>query len=411
MDRPGSALEEITARLGVTPEEIAGWASLGLLRMKPDGRFDADATERIRLLRFITDRGIATSEVTRLSDAEGDALGRWIDFLGGARGLGRSVEEAVGEIGIPEALLRRLSTAAGLGPEPEIFDEDVEMMRAVMVALSVGLPEEALVQLVRVFADALGRVADAANRLFHFYVHERLRAQGLAGQELVDATSAASGPLAELIEPTILYFYRRAWDRTVREDLTLHLAEDLAPPGEAVAALPVAVLFVDLASFTPLTEAMGDAAAAEVLDRFSDLVREAAGRHDGRVLKQIGDEFMLVFASSEAAVRCGLGIAASVAREPQFPDIRMGAHAGEAVYREADYLGTSVNTAARVASAAERGQFLVSDAVRPGAGGIRGVTWHPVGPRRLKGLSEPLDLYEVRGSDQQGPRVADPVVS
>ena len=33
-------------------------------------------------------------------------------------------------------------------------------------AVRTGLPEEALLQLVRVYTDALGRVAEAENRLF-----------------------------------------------------------------------------------------------------------------------------------------------------------------------------------------------------------------------------------------------------
>lgn len=34
-------------------------------------------------------------------------------------------------------------------------------------------------QMVRVYADALGRVAEAEARLFHFYLHERLWAGGI----------------------------------------------------------------------------------------------------------------------------------------------------------------------------------------------------------------------------------------
>ena len=50
-----------------------------------------------------------------------------------------------------------------------------------------------------------------------------------------------------------------------------------------------AVVFIDLSSFTPLAEAMGDATAAEVLERFSNIVRRSVGAFDGRVVKQIGD--------------------------------------------------------------------------------------------------------------------------
>ncbi|MDQ3146928.1 MAG: YHS domain-containing protein [Actinomycetota bacterium] len=204
------------------------------------------------------------------------------------------------------------------------------------------------------------------------------------------------------MEPAVLYFHRKAWQRALREDLLLHLAEDIAGDQDSVGRMSVAVLFADLANFLPMTEAMGDTAAAQVIERFSDLVREAAGECDGRVLKQIGDEVMLVFPSGMQAVRCGRSIMAKAAAEEQFPDVRLGAHYGDAMYREGDYLGTTVNVAARVASQATRGQFLVTDAVRRELHAEDGV--ESVGVQTLKGVSEAVELFEVASA-----RVARPV--
>lgn len=150
---------------------------------------------------------------------------------------------------------------------------------------------------------------------------------------------------------------------------------------------------------------MGDTAAATVIGRFSDLVREAASECDGRVLKQIGDEFMLVFSSGMQAVSCGRSIMAKAAAEDQFPDVRLGAHSGDALYREGDYLGTTVNVAARVASEATRGQFLITGAVRCDLEEGDAVT--SVGARTLKGVSETVELFEVRSAHASRP--VDPV--
>ncbi len=266
-------------------------------------------------------------------------------------------------------------------------------MRAVRTALDAGMPEAAVLQLVRVFADALGRVADAETRLFHFYVHEPLLADGAEPAEVIAATTAATDSLIDLMEPTLLYFHRKAWRRALRQDALVHLAQDVAPSGP-IGQLPVTVLFVDLASFTTMTEMMGDEAAAEVLDRFSELVREEAGRCDGRVVKQIGDEFMLVFPSALIAVRYALHLAEATAGEAQFPALRMGAHTGSALYREADYLGATVNLAARVVGQAERDQLIVTRAVHDAVTGLS-VDWVTLGERQLKGLSEPVELFLV----------------
>src|SRR5262245_33419393 len=130
----------------------------------------------------------------------------------------------------------------------------------------------------------MDRTADAVVRTFHNYVHERFRAQGLVGEELALASERIGKPALELVEPAILYFHRRAYRRDNREDFLRHLAEETTRPAATLGEEQATVLFVDLASFTPLTATMGDAAAADVLRRFSITVRGNAARHTGRIL-------------------------------------------------------------------------------------------------------------------------------
>jgi hypothetical protein len=60
----------------------------------------------------------------------------------------------------------------------------------------------------------------------------------------------------------IAYLHRKAWERAFAEDLILHLAEEETAPSAVPGEFCRAFLFADLCSFTPLTEVMGDAAAA-----------------------------------------------------------------------------------------------------------------------------------------------------
>jgi YHS domain-containing protein len=68
------------------------------------------------------------------------------------------------------------------------------------------------------------------------------------------------------------------------------------------------------------------------------------------------------------------------------------------LYREGDYVGSSVNIAARVAAEAERHQVLVTAAVRNESKGLPGVEFVPLGKRRLKGLASELVLFEARAA-------------
>jgi len=219
--------------------------------------------------------------------------------------------------------------------------------------------------------------------------------------------------MTPLIEPTVLYFHRKGLARAVREDAVIHMQEDtgLTEAPQVPGQLTATIAFVDLSSFTPLTVAMGDEAAAQVLERFSEIVREASSRSEGRVVKQIGDAFMLVFPDPRSAVLCMVEIDRRTADEPSFPAVRGGAHSGPVLYREGDYLGTTVNVAARLVAEAERHQVLVTAAVRKEAGSLPGVEFVPLGTRRLKGLSDEVEVFAARGrlGEARSERRVDPV--
>lgn len=395
MDADTADRQQVANRLGVEQSQLAAWEGLGVLHEDAGGGFDAEQIERARLLRFLGERGFPPTAVVEVSRDEGDLLERFVDHIGRTRSLGTPVDEAAAATGIDDRLVARLRAAAGVEDERELFDDDIDMLRVLGEALELGLPEDALVQIVRVFADALARVAEAECRLFHFYVHEALRSSGQSGRELVEATQAISGPLRDVIEPTILYFHRKAWERALREDLTLHLARGDQTSRSPVATMNVAVLFVDVSGFTPLTDVRGDSVAADVLDRFSTVVRTAAAHSDGRIVKQIGDEFMLAFPTASAAVAFGIDVRQR-AQAAELPYLRMGAHVGTALYRDGDYVGATVNLAARATSEAGPGDFLVTREIREASVDVLGrVAFESLGERHVRGVGDDLELYLV----------------
>ena len=416
MDDPSTTeatltIDELAEATGTPVEALRAWQELGLLSSSRGGTLAWEDVERVRVLQFVRERGISPETVARVSETQGDLLGDFVDpSLDHPRpGPVMPLAAAADATGLDPALVQRIWVAAGFPDQYRADQSDLDALHGLRMALDAGLPEDALVQLVRVFADALGRVADAEARLFHHYVHERLRAQGLAGAELFSATRAVSLPLMDLIEPTVLYFHNKAFERARREDLLLHLAEDTTPPTEVPGEIDATILFVDLSGFTPLTEAMGDDAAARLMARFSDLVREAARDNHGHLVKQIGDEFMLAFTDPGAAVRCGLQIEAAASAEPRFPAVRMGAHRGRVLYREGDYVGATVNVAARVVAQAGRHQLVVTDPVRPAATGAPGAEVRALGTHTLKGIADELELFEVQRASDRPRRSTDPV--
>jgi class 3 adenylate cyclase/YHS domain-containing protein len=165
-----------------------------------------------------------------------------------------------------------------------------------------------------------------------------------------------------------------------------------------------AVLFVDLSSFTPLTHAMGDVTAAGILARFATHVRQTTRRHGGNVVKQIGDGFMLVFSDAASAVSAAIALNRRLCQEPQFPAMHAGAHFGSVLYREGDYLGSTVNVAARLLNEAGPHEIVVTAELRREVGSLTSPTLQPLGVRDIKGLSSPLELYRVEDEVQSTTR-------
>jgi class 3 adenylate cyclase len=325
-----------------------------------------------------------------------------------------NIDEAAEMAGAEIDLLRRLMNAAGIRKPGEMVSrEDVGFLRTASRVVAAGYPEEALVQVLRVYSDALERVAEAETRTTHFYVHERFRAGGLSGQELMESVEAVGRRIEPVVEPAILYFHGKAAANALWEDVLTHLGEEIGGIVEDVEApgqLRRAIMFVDLASFTPLADAMGDVKAAEVLERFSTLVRDIAARSHGRVVKQIGDAFMVIFPDPQSAVGCSLEIEARAEGEPHFPAARSGVHFGSVLYRDGDYVGSNVNIASRVAAEAERHQVVVTAPVRQAAKELEDVEFVRLGKRRLKGLAGELVLFEARPAGFESRETAvDPV--
>jgi class 3 adenylate cyclase/YHS domain-containing protein len=403
------SLDKLAAVAGENEARLVEYADAGLLHRQPDGAFDPDSLHRVRLIQFARSRGVSDEQFAAAIADQGDLLGIF-DELVQAGDATTNLNDAARDLDLDDTVVSELAEMLDWDDIAAGTESDVAALQVLAKALALGLPHDALIQMVRVFIDATDRLADAIVRTFHNYVHERFRAQGLVGPELLEASERVGKPLLDLVEPTLVYFHRRAYLRANREDLLRHLAEATTPPSSTPGEEQATVLFVDLASFTPLTATMGDHAAAEVLGRFGVTVRGSAIRHRGRVLKQIGDAFMLMFAQPADAIEFGLAMDDFVEAESQFPALHIGAQCGTLLYREGDYVGGTVNLAARVASAGAAGQFLITEDLRKAIGHHPDVDFATLPPRRLKGIPDPICLVEVRRHrSKRSNRDTDPV--
>jgi adenylate cyclase len=169
-------------------------------------------------------------------------------------------------------------------------------------------------------------------------------------------------------------------------------------------------VFADIAGYTALTEAHGDADAADLAAQFCRAISEVAAASDGEVVKTIGDAVMVRHSVPADAVALGLTAAHEVIAGHGFPAVRVGMHHGPAIRREGDWFGATVNLAARVAALAAGGEVLVTGAVRDRAGELEGVEYESRGEQRIRNIAAPVALFAaVRDHRSTEARHLDPV--
>jgi adenylate cyclase len=178
------------------------------------------------------------------------------------------------------------------------------------------------------------------------------------------------------------------------------------------------VLFADLRGYTGLSQSLSPDAISGLLDTFYDECANAIWEHDGLLNKTIGDAVMAVF---NFPIRCEdhASRAMRAAREIQQRwdaereklattfgidggqlGVGIGIHCGELSFgefgrshRDLTAIGTVVNTASRVQSAASAGQILVTEEVYRRA--RLELPDSQSKAYRLKGFETPIELYSA----------------
>ena len=169
-----------------------------------------------------------------------------------------------------------------------------------------------------------------------------------------------------------------------------------------------AFLFADLAGFTALTEAHGDAEATQIAGDFAARVRSVLPEYDGELVKTIGDAVMVRLDSPDRAVALGLRIVEELAH-PGLPPVRVGIHCGSAVQRNQDWFGGTVNLASRISGAARTGEVLLTEQTKRCLDGD-GYTLEPRGRRYFKHIVDPVPVYRAVGGGRAGQHLEiDPV--
>jgi tetratricopeptide (TPR) repeat protein len=159
------------------------------------------------------------------------------------------------------------------------------------------------------------------------------------------------------------------------------------------------VLFTDLVGSTQLSASLAPSEADNLRRAHFSALRRAIANAGGTEVKNLGDGLMAVFPAASAAVSSAVAMQQTVEadnrRNGSSLGLRVGISCGEATREAGDYFGEPVIEAARLCAICTSGQILVAGIVRSMAGRRNPHRFTGLGTRDLKGLPEPVTVWEV----------------
>jgi adenylate cyclase len=175
-----------------------------------------------------------------------------------------------------------------------------------------------------------------------------------------------------------------------------------------------AILFADVADSTSIYELFGDKVAASAIDACLNVLSAVVTEWQGTVVKKIGDEVMAVFPTAgeacEAARSMQLAVDALPSKDGFKLAIKIGFHFGRVLEREDDFWGDAVNTAARLAELARRGQTLTSAATVDALLPHQVAAAHNLDALNVKGKRDTLNVFEIAWRDDLEKTQAAPAI-
>jgi class 3 adenylate cyclase/predicted ATPase len=181
----------------------------------------------------------------------------------------------------------------------------------------------------------------------------------------------------------------------------------------------VTALFADIKGSTELEQDLDPEEARAIIDPALKLMIDAAHRYDGYVVQSTGDGIFALFGAPVAhedhpqrALYSALRMQDELRRysdkllaDGRAPlEIRVGVNTGEVVVRsittgagQVEYtpIGHTTNLASRMQAVAPTGSIAITEQTRRLVEGYFALK--PRGPTRVKGVSEPVNVYEVTG--------------
>jgi adenylate cyclase len=156
---------EAAAAVGVSAQTLRRWIRDGVVP-EYDGAWTPAALGKARLVARLRERRYTLAQIRRATDEGRLAFGRILELFDvGGRTYTRA--QARRRTGLDAAAVDAVASMLGIGADQVLDEVALQVLSHVAAAIAAGLPREAMLQIVRVYTQAISQIADAEVRLVH----------------------------------------------------------------------------------------------------------------------------------------------------------------------------------------------------------------------------------------------------
>jgi adenylate cyclase len=283
------------------------------------------------------------------------------------------------------AMIKGFGLSVADADEPWFTEEEARVFID-LASLRALWPRDAYLQVSRVYGQALAEIARAEVQSFRRNLTNDLAAESDL-RELRDGLET----LLPLADPIVAGVHRR-WIEHELAQASVYAAEADEDRAADLGAAHVVLLFVDIKGFTAYVDTAGDRAGIAAIEHFDRVVVEEKG--SGRIVKALGDGFMLAYDDAGDAVRAAHAMMRRMPRE-MGPALHASVHEGLALCRGGDYFGRAVNLAARLLGLSGTDELLGTRAVADATS--ERFDWEPRATTLIRGFRDPIEIFRLVG--------------
>ena len=160
----------------------------------------------------------------------------------------------------------------------------------------------------------------------------------------------------------------------------------------------IAILMADLTGYTALTETHGATSAADLIDKYLEIVKSSLVG-DSELQERVGDEAMIVSSSADMLLSTAAQIMKRISKEENFLQVHGGLHYGPVLKRNNSYFGSTINLTARIAAKASSGTFWSSKEFVSHLTDISLFEFHSRGKHTFKNINGEKEIIELVNKD------------